>query len=452
MENKKFKIILRAYFLIFIILLGISPLVNSSQLAELNSSSKCKGFWKCFFEENFNKVDFNQKKKISEIEDTIFLTEEEKILEEDFSPTMISTPIGPQGACLTYIYETQWGGYGTSYSQFGEIPSGIDTDSFGNVYVTDDSNGMIKKFDSNGNYLLSFSSSAKDLEIDSQGNIFAVTPFLNKLEKFNSNGSLINYWNISILGNLDKIALDYFGNIYILDYSEGKIFKFNQNMSLIDQGGGFGTENHQFENSPLDIATDIYGNVYVSEYEKQIKKFSSNLSHIFSFGNSSYGIALDGYGNIYATSPSKRLISKYDFNGNLVDSWDTYGVSTWQFENGSLRSIVVDSLGKVYFPTVYELPGNNYPPFKYVIQKFSPQPCVECFSGSLIGDANGDGSINSGDAHLIAKVFVDLTPRPSNICCIDSNGDGAINSIDSLLVMKYFVGYPDTGLVGQFCS
>jgi len=60
------------------------------------------------------------------------------------------------GGCAPPDWEV--GSYGTGNSQF-RYPAGLGSDSAGNVYVADNYNQVIKKFDSNGNYLKSFGAS-----------------------------------------------------------------------------------------------------------------------------------------------------------------------------------------------------------------------------------------------------------------------------------------------------
>ena len=52
----------------------------------------------------------------------------------------------------SYQYIKQWGSNGSSFGQF-LTPNGIVIDSSGNVYVSDNGNSRIQKFDSNGNFI-----------------------------------------------------------------------------------------------------------------------------------------------------------------------------------------------------------------------------------------------------------------------------------------------------------
>lgn len=64
-------------------------------------------------------------------------------------------------------------------------------------------------------------------------------------------------------------------------------------------------------------------------------------------------------------------------------------------------------------------------------------------TAAAVGDANGDGVINSLDAAVVLKYDAGLTAdRPLNA---DVNEDGVINSLDAAMLLKY-----DAGLINEF--
>ena len=56
---------------------------------------------------------------------------------------------------------TKWGSYGNGDGQFHN-PDGIEVDSSGNVYVSDTDNNRIQKFDSNGTFITQWGSGSSD--------------------------------------------------------------------------------------------------------------------------------------------------------------------------------------------------------------------------------------------------------------------------------------------------
>lgn len=69
-----------------------------------------------------------------------------------------------------------------------------------------------------------------------------------------------------------------------------------------------------------------------------------------------------------------------------------------------------------------------------------PQPTFE------LGDANGDGEINSLDAALILKYASNTADIAEDMLqYADVNGDGSVNSIDAALILKFAAGLLDDG-------
>jgi dienelactone hydrolase len=61
-------------------------------------------------------------------------------------------------------------------------------------------------------------------------------------------------------------------------------------------------------------------------------------------------------------------------------------------------------------------------------------------SCSLMGDANGSGSIDIVDALVIAQEYVGLNPSNYNAACADVNCSGTVDIVDALLVAQMYVG------------
>ena len=132
-----------------------------------------------------------------------------------------------------------WGTDGTNDTSF-HSPWGIDTDSQGYIYVADEGNNYIKKFNSLGEFISKFGGSGlgsgkfnspTGLAIDSNDNIF-VADFSNQLiQKFNSTGDFIHQWSTS--GSPNFIEVDSIGNVYVT-YSS-KLVKYNNTGSFIKE-------------------------------------------------------------------------------------------------------------------------------------------------------------------------------------------------------------------------
>src|SRR5688572_25801000 len=98
--------------------------------------------------------------------------------------------------CLNqvYNYSSQWGGSGTGNGQFNS-PRDMAIDASGNIYVSDNANNRVQKFNSSGTYVSQFGNLGtgngqfnlpRGIAIDGSGNIFVADQDNNRIQKFNS--------------------------------------------------------------------------------------------------------------------------------------------------------------------------------------------------------------------------------------------------------------------------
>lgn len=177
-------------------------------------------------------------------------------------------------------------------------PWGIAMDGFGNFYVADSGNNKIRKITPDG----------------------LVTTFAGSGVNASTDGTGIN----ASFNNPRELAVDKFGNLYLTESvsSNHKIRKITPNGVVTtlagsgEAGSSDGIGSSATFNSPLGIAVDDGGNVYVSESgNDKIRKISSagdvitlagNLPNTSTDGNATTasfaaprGLAIDSNGNLF---------------------------------------------------------------------------------------------------------------------------------------------------------
>jgi len=121
----------------------------------------------------------------------------------DTSPARGAT--GP----TTPTFVLAWGNSGSALSQFIG-PFGVAADAAGNVYVVDNKNTRVEKFDYLGNFITSWGSGGIGNgqfnnpfgnAIDPSGNVYVVDRNNARIQKFTSTGAYVTQWGSAGSGN-----------------------------------------------------------------------------------------------------------------------------------------------------------------------------------------------------------------------------------------------------------
>ena len=242
-----------------------------------------------------------------------------------------------------YVFVTKWGTKGYNTGQL-DHPDGVAVDSSGNVYVMDQFNNRIQKFNSIGTFIT----------------------------KWGSEG-----WTDGKFEYPLGIAVDSSGNVYVLDNQKYQVQKFNSTGTFLTKWGSEGSGEGQFS-SPRGVAVDSSGNVYVSDI-LNVQKFRSTGEFLAKWVIDGSGVAVDSSGNIYVADTSNNRIQKFNSTGAFLGRWGIQGTGDGQFN--SPYGVAVDSLGNVY---VTDLDNNR-------IQKFNSTGAFLAKWGTL---GSGDGQFN----------------------------------------------------------
>lgn len=212
-----------------------------------------------------------------------------------------------------------WGEEGTGDGQF-ELPKDVAVDQFHNVYVVDTKGGKLQKFDSDGNYLLTFSppspfNSPSVVKVDCDGDIWVGDRANSRIMKFKNDGTLISTHDLGY--NLQDFEFDSDGNIHVINHNAAKMVKYDSNFNkLLDYTLGAW---------PNYIAVDCNGNLYVTEEGGEKVSIwtkdgqSSGTSSFGSQGNGNgqfqyaMGIFIDG-SDAYVSDITNANIQKFNLN------------------------------------------------------------------------------------------------------------------------------------------
>ena len=216
--------------------------------------------------------------------------------------------------------------------------------------------------------------------------------YLHQLDNDSESGTFLTKWGS--YGHADglfdspvDVAADRTGNVYVADVGNHRVQKFSAAGAYLAQWGTQGNGDGQFT-FPLGVAVDRSGNVYVTELGDRVQKFTSIGMYLTQWGGSgsgegqfSYpnGVAVDQSDNVYVTDCYNHRIQKFSSSGTYIAQYGSEGSGEGQFSypNG----VAVDKEGNVYVADS----GNHR------VQKFSSSGTYLAHWG---GNGNGDGQFN----------------------------------------------------------
>jgi len=116
----------------------------------------------------------------------------------------------------------------------------VAADYSGNVYVTEEQNNRVQKFDPSGNFLLAWGSPGSGngqfntplgVAVDYPGNVYVADAFNHRVQKFDGYGNFILAWGSEGSGNAQfefpfAVAVDSSFNVYVTDAGNVRVDKF----------------------------------------------------------------------------------------------------------------------------------------------------------------------------------------------------------------------------------
>ncbi|MDH5669162.1 MAG: 6-bladed beta-propeller, partial [Nitrospira sp.] len=290
-----------------------------------------------------------------------------------------------------YLCVSRWGkpGRGASLLHGGEFMApmyGLCVDQQGALFVVDNGNNRIQKFDNAGNFIILWGNfgaananfhNPTGMACDGKGDVWVVDTNNHRVQKFdgklggylmkfgtrgNGEGQFNAPWGIAV----DRVR----GFVYVVDSANFRVQKFDMSGEFIMAWGSFGSGDGQFY-FPRGVAVDQSdGSVYVVDMgNHRIQKFdtstnvlpqlltkwggsaeaghaSSALAREAGQLRSPWGIAVDGAGDVYVTDTGNHRVEKFDREGNFIAQWGGFGNSDGQFNFP--YGIAVDAKGSVF--------------------------------------------------------------------------------------------------------
>ena len=295
-------------------------------------------------------------------------------------------------------------------------PRGVAADAAGNLYIADYWNHRIRK-------------------VDASGNISTVA----------GGGSSLGDGGAATAGQLNRpwgIALDAAGNLYIAEVLGYRVRKVDTsgNISTVTGtgaagfsgdargfGGDGGAATSARMNTPIGIALDAAGNVYITDtHNQRIRKVDAaagNVETIAGTGsagfsgdgaaatsaqvNFSIGIAADAAGNVYIADSNNNRIRKIDASTGNISTVAGTGSSGFSGDGGAAasaelnfpRGVAVDAAGNIYI-------GDT---INHRIRKVdAASGNIETIAGTGSAGSSGDGgAATSAQVNSPAEVAAD---------------------------------------------
>lgn len=342
-------------------------------------------------------------------------------------------------------------GAGSALNQLNTGPLGVSTDIYGNVYVADNNNHRIVKWQpgatagivvAGGNGAgsgLNQLNAAYGVYADADSNVYIADRNNNRIVKWapgatsgvivaggNGAGSALNQINAP-----RGVFVDAAKNVYVADMPNNRIVKWAPGATtgvLAAGGNGAGSATNQL-NSPTNVFVDASGTMFIADFSNNriVKWLAGAASGTTVAGgngsgsaanqfNGPRGIKVDGNGFLYVADQNNNRIQKWAqgaASGKTVAGGNGAGTALNQVNNPVDVAMTPDG-------AIYALEQNNQR-----VTKFTPKTTdtlVPGASGTYTANVTAfNGCTSTGSINWVQKDTVLITANPGSIICAGSS-------------------------------
>jgi len=242
--------------------------------------------------------------------------------------------------------------FGSQGSGDGQLSGqrGVAVAKDGSIYVADQGNNRIEKFDANGKFLLKWGSKGSEdgqfdtpsgVAIDQAGNVWVTDLWNHRVEEFDPNGKFLrkfgSYANAQGQAQPGQffgpryLAISPSGDVYVSDTGNKRIQRFKPDGTFVSVFGTGGAGPGQFE-EPMGLAFDAQGNLYVADtWNRRIQKLSADgtfesLIPVASWPSAQTttgepNLAVSPTGEVVTTDPLHNRVLRFGPDGQLLQAW-----------------------------------------------------------------------------------------------------------------------------------
>ncbi|MGA2585403.1 MAG: PEGA domain-containing protein [Candidatus Aminicenantales bacterium] len=280
---------------------------------------------------------------------------------------MEGTATLPLSAILTVKNYVFFKKLGDPESNFFKLPKAMTFDKDGNLYIVDESDVRVKKFNTEGLFQATWGDGGREtrnvkvssgIVVDNGGNVYVTDSKVCCVAKFDKNGKFITKWGDegskqNEMMNPTGLAIDKNGDLYVADTGNNRIIKYSSGGAWKKTWGKQGVRPGEFV-YPTAVTINLKNEVIVVD-RARVQKFSLEGEPLASWGKAGsgdgemkvpLGVCVDSQNYVYIADTGNNRILKFDTDGKLITQWGTAGTADGQMM--SPFGIAIGDKGNVF--------------------------------------------------------------------------------------------------------